>query len=140
MHQSGFFEYKVEWNEEDMLEAKTAFSNGRYSGINKTYDSAARIHAFALELMDFYTNKKPLNYELGVRNGYSYLSLNVFFAESNGAVGIRIYSEDAVSENENSETRSIIQLEIRTETEALQHFAKQLMTISANRSGTARIN
>lgn len=140
MHQSGFFEYKVEWNDEDMLEAKTAFSNGRYSGINKTYDGAASIHAFALELMDFYTNKKPLNYELGIRSGYSYLSLNVFFAESNGAVGIRIYSEDVVSENKTPEARSIVQLEIYTEIEALQQFAEQLMTISVNRRGTARIN
>ncbi|MCU0435201.1 MAG: hypothetical protein MUC87_17225 [Bacteroidia bacterium] len=138
MNQSGFFQYKVLRNDGDMLEVNTEFSDGRNSGSNKTYDSAAALHAFALELMDFYSRKEPLKYESGVRNGYSYLLLNLFFAEPRGIIAIRIYSEN--NADEHAEFRSIVHLEIRTEVEALQRFARELLAISVTGNGIARIN
>jgi hypothetical protein len=140
MAQTGFFEYKVEWNDGNMLEVKTEFSNGRYFGSNQAYGSASKIGEFAAALLDFYNKKLPLEYELGIQNGYSYLSLNVYFAEPRGIVGIRIYSEDYVYESKNPKTRSILQLEILTEIEELQRFAQHLQSISVNRRGVARIN
>jgi hypothetical protein len=140
MAQTGFFEYKVEWNDGDMLEVKTEFSNGRYSGSNNTYDSAAAIHKFAIEVLDFYTKKEPIEYRLGIQNEYSYLSLNVYFAEPRGIIGIKINSEDNIYNYKNPASRSILQLEILTEIEELQRFAQQLMSLSVNRRGIARIN
>lgn len=132
-----FLEFKVIYEDNDLIELNIKASNNDFSGSTQVYTNAESLLQFSDSLVGFPRDNKVLFFDAGERNSYSYFSMRFYSIDQGGLVGVEIYIESNSSANERPEKKGNLKAEVIVEPSAIDNFQRELKHLAINQNGSA---
>ena len=128
---------QVIWKDDDMFELRVMATNGRYSGTTEIYELSESLVNFAESLVDFPNDREVLIHEAGQQDSCGYFRMKFFCIDHSGHVGVEIYIEEKVSNQQRPQEKSKLSLEIIVQPSAIDNFQKELLQLANIEEGIA---